>query len=424
MKGQKLTRRERLLLERTTADLLRLIPFSLFIIIPAGELLLPVALAMFPNLMPSTFVTDDQRRMKQIMENLGAGVTRRRLFDHMTATIIAHEGFSPESQSLQLFRTIDKGGSVSAADIRSLVPYFQDDGPMALSKLPGYVVREIAKLTGNHSPMESSLLPRSWYEVRMRHAIANTVQKRDEDDRLFAEQTNLAKLEGQELEAECVRRRMRWFGPKEALQRQLREWLELSLDDSVPDHLLLFIQPCATHKSAMLDYLSKSEIDHILGLDKFRDTRMQQTLRSVTSCAEKRSRERIEQAEDDIDGMVSRLEEIQKEDKASEAQFADLARHYSAFKEEEMLAKFDELAATKGRKDESGQVGVEVGVLSRGMVELAMERSPKMDWPARCSELTLCIREFDHDVSDVIVRDEFQSFLSRIQMECDTAGSS
>ena len=35
--------------------MLRVIPFSLFIIVPAGELLLPFALKIFPNLMPSTF---------------------------------------------------------------------------------------------------------------------------------------------------------------------------------------------------------------------------------------------------------------------------------------------------------------------------------------------------------------------------------
>lgn len=42
-------------LKRTTTDLLRLIPFSVFILIPFMELLLPVALKLFPNMLPSTF---------------------------------------------------------------------------------------------------------------------------------------------------------------------------------------------------------------------------------------------------------------------------------------------------------------------------------------------------------------------------------
>jgi LETM1 and EF-hand domain-containing protein 1 len=55
LKGGSLTRRERRQLRRTTNDLLRLIPFSVFLIVPFMELLLPVALKLFPNMLPSTF---------------------------------------------------------------------------------------------------------------------------------------------------------------------------------------------------------------------------------------------------------------------------------------------------------------------------------------------------------------------------------
>jgi hypothetical protein len=55
LRGGSLTRRERRQLRRTTNDLLRLIPFSVFLIVPFMELLLPVALKLFPNMLPSTF---------------------------------------------------------------------------------------------------------------------------------------------------------------------------------------------------------------------------------------------------------------------------------------------------------------------------------------------------------------------------------
>lgn len=42
-------------LKRTVEDLGRLIPFSVFLIVPFAELLLPVALKLFPNLLPSTY---------------------------------------------------------------------------------------------------------------------------------------------------------------------------------------------------------------------------------------------------------------------------------------------------------------------------------------------------------------------------------
>jgi LETM1 and EF-hand domain-containing protein 1, mitochondrial len=53
--GETLTRRERRQLKRTTQDLLRLIPFAVFVIVPFMEFLLPVALKLFPNMLPSTF---------------------------------------------------------------------------------------------------------------------------------------------------------------------------------------------------------------------------------------------------------------------------------------------------------------------------------------------------------------------------------
>ncbi len=55
MMGYSLTRRERRQLKRTLADLLRLIPFVPFVIVPFAELLLPVAIKIFPNMLPSTF---------------------------------------------------------------------------------------------------------------------------------------------------------------------------------------------------------------------------------------------------------------------------------------------------------------------------------------------------------------------------------
>lgn len=42
-------------LKRTTQDILRLVPFSVFLLVPFMELLLPVALKLFPNMLPSTF---------------------------------------------------------------------------------------------------------------------------------------------------------------------------------------------------------------------------------------------------------------------------------------------------------------------------------------------------------------------------------
>lgn len=51
-------------LQRTVQDLGRLVPFSVFVIVPFAELLLPVALKLFPNLLPSTFEGQKSREAK------------------------------------------------------------------------------------------------------------------------------------------------------------------------------------------------------------------------------------------------------------------------------------------------------------------------------------------------------------------------
>lgn len=59
--GRKLTRREYKLLIRTTSDVFRLLPFSVFIIVPFMELLLPIFLKLFPGMLPSTFQSSSDR---------------------------------------------------------------------------------------------------------------------------------------------------------------------------------------------------------------------------------------------------------------------------------------------------------------------------------------------------------------------------
>ena len=53
--GTPLTRRERKQLLRTVTDVFRLVPMSIFVLIPFMEFALPFALKIFPNMLPSTF---------------------------------------------------------------------------------------------------------------------------------------------------------------------------------------------------------------------------------------------------------------------------------------------------------------------------------------------------------------------------------
>lgn len=64
LKGEDLSRREHKQLVRTTSDVFRLVPFSVFIIVPFMELLLPIAVKIFPGMLPSTFQDAKDEKVK------------------------------------------------------------------------------------------------------------------------------------------------------------------------------------------------------------------------------------------------------------------------------------------------------------------------------------------------------------------------
>jgi LETM1 and EF-hand domain-containing protein 1 len=70
-------------LTRTVQDLGRLVPFSVFVIVPFAELLLPVALKLFPNMLPSTYEGQASRDVKA--KNLRA--TRKEVSSFLRQTL-------------------------------------------------------------------------------------------------------------------------------------------------------------------------------------------------------------------------------------------------------------------------------------------------------------------------------------------------
>ena len=73
-RGRTLTRREHNLLVRVLADVLRLIPLAIFVLVPFMEFALPFAIRLFPNMLPSTFEekhVKEEKRKKLLKVRLG-----------------------------------------------------------------------------------------------------------------------------------------------------------------------------------------------------------------------------------------------------------------------------------------------------------------------------------------------------------------
>lgn len=81
--GYELSRRESRQLKRTTQDIARLVPFSVFVIVPFAELLLPVALKLFPNMLPSTYEGEKAKEAKR----LALSKTRKDVSQFLRTTI-------------------------------------------------------------------------------------------------------------------------------------------------------------------------------------------------------------------------------------------------------------------------------------------------------------------------------------------------
>ncbi|KAJ7632538.1 LETM1-like protein-domain-containing protein [Roridomyces roridus] len=127
--GETLTRRERRQLKRTTQDLFRLVPFAVFIIVPFMELLLPVALKLFPNMLPSTFedkyaAEEKQRKLLRVRLDMAKFLqeTLRESGLKANAHIVGSDAFK------EFFRKVrSTGESPSATDIINVAKLFDDD---------------------------------------------------------------------------------------------------------------------------------------------------------------------------------------------------------------------------------------------------------------------------------------------------------
>lgn len=73
MQGKSLTRRQKQQLTQTVSDIFRLFPLMIFIVVPLMEFLLPVALMLFPNMLPSQFqdaLAEKEKKKREVKARL------------------------------------------------------------------------------------------------------------------------------------------------------------------------------------------------------------------------------------------------------------------------------------------------------------------------------------------------------------------
>ncbi|XP_035773465.1 mitochondrial proton/calcium exchanger protein-like isoform X1 [Anopheles albimanus] len=232
LNGKTLTRREHRLLIRTTSDLFRLVPFSVFIIVPFMELLLPLAIKLFPGMLPSTFQTATEREDK-IKQNLKVKLEMAK-FLQKTLDDMAVQNRDHRSQAAKDFseffsrvRTTDNF-TISNEEMLKFSKLFEDE--ITLDSLTRQQLQALCRVL-EVSPIGTSNLLRFQLRLKLRNLAA--------DDRTIQKE-GIESLNLSELQAACRARGMRAYGAsEERLKAQLQEWINLSLNEKVPPSLLL-----------------------------------------------------------------------------------------------------------------------------------------------------------------------------------------
>uniref|UniRef100_A0A915A7N1 Letm1 RBD domain-containing protein n=1 Tax=Parascaris univalens TaxID=6257 RepID=A0A915A7N1_PARUN len=238
-RGHSLMRKERQQLVRTVSDLFRLVPFSIFVIVPFLEFTLPIFLKLFPNMLPSTFQEESKEREK-LRRQLKVKVEMAKFLQDTLAEIgferktktKSNEG-QGESKALEFAEFIKKvrneGGYVSNTELFKFSKLFEDE--LTLDNLSLSTLRALCRML-EIQPLGTPEILRFQLTMKLRELKA--------DDREIALEGGVDSLSKSDLEAACRARGMRSSGMSvQHLKAQLKQWLELSLNDKVPPSLLL-----------------------------------------------------------------------------------------------------------------------------------------------------------------------------------------
>jgi LETM1 and EF-hand domain-containing protein 1 len=236
LRGKVLSRRERRQLTRTTADMFRMVPMLIFLVIPFMELLLPVALTLFPNMLPSTFqdkLKEEEKMKKKLRLKLEVASFLQDTVDEMASGIKQKKGGKKAARAEALKEFIQKirGGEVVTNDqISQFAKLFNDE--FTLDNLSRVHLVNMCKFAGL-TPFGTDVILREQLRAHLR-AI--------KDDDILIRSEGIEVLSPAELRDACRARGMRAaFGSESVpyMQKQMKEWIDLSLNRNLPSSLLL-----------------------------------------------------------------------------------------------------------------------------------------------------------------------------------------
>ncbi|KAF2717436.1 LETM1-domain-containing protein [Polychaeton citri CBS 116435] len=228
--GYELTRREHRQLQRTVQDLGRLVPFSVFVIVPFAELLLPVAMKLFPNLLPSTYEDKKSKDAKAKVLRTSRKEVSSFLRDTLRESGLPVSAANAQKEEFtEFFRKIRATGEEpTKADVVKVCKLFKDDLTLDNLSRP--------QLVGMGRYMN---LTTFGTDAMLRYQIRHRMRQIKRDDRAISFE-GVESLSVPELQTACAARGLRTHGMSPGrLRDDLSLWLDLRLKYGVPSTLLV-----------------------------------------------------------------------------------------------------------------------------------------------------------------------------------------
>lgn len=345
LNGGKLTRREHRQLRRTTSDLMRLVPFAFFIIVPFMELLLPVALKLFPNMLPSTYESKSQEEKKKM-----ALLKVRLEMAKFLQETISESGFpgSDHEKAAQefadFFRKIRMTGEqASTDDLLNVAKRFEDE--LTLDNLSRPQLVSMCRYMNINAFGTDNFL---------RFQIRNRMRQIKADDKVIQTE-GIESLTIQELQNACASRGIRSIGTSPGrLRDELAQWLELHLNHHVPGTLLILSRAFSyTDRGMTTEEALKATFNSLP--DNLVNEAELQVLEQVGASTYKQKLDVLEQQQELIE---DESEQEQKEEKArlEAAQLAEEEARLEAEKKDEFVADEPALSDEQANKKEEKKV--------------------------------------------------------------------
>ena len=279
LNGEELNYKEHSLLVTTTSDLVKLIPFSFFVIVPFAELLLPVVLKFYPKLLPSTY---DVGKLFTKSQTKGEGtimgsdrskrlLAKQKLMEFFKEVSIKadldkeeQKKLSERNKAINDFKEMLIGYSTngetravlpSVEDIRKFISHFPQ-GPdyFRLENLKIEILESICFLL-NIDPFAF----RSHIVIQLKRFI-NEIRKEDKSIKW----EGVDSLSSEDLVEANRKRGLPIDVSPDELKGQIREWIDISSDRSIPISVLLWIRAVAVSENIDLLELvpdSMSQLD-------------------------------------------------------------------------------------------------------------------------------------------------------------------